>query len=136
MSNKDDKIFYKIIMIGDSDSGKKTIFKKLSSGTFNEKSISTIGMDNRTLSLTINTEEGEKEIEIQLCDTAGQERFRSITTSYYKSSQGILFLYDITKKESLDSINNVSNLAFFNQSKFFSRNQSQKNNNEYKYIFN
>jgi len=106
MSNKDDKIFYKIIMIGDSDSGKKTIFKKLSSGTFNEKSISTIGMDNRTLSLTINTEEGEKEIEIQLCDTAGQERFRSITTSYYKSSQGILFLYDITKKESLDSINN------------------------------
>ena len=105
MSDKDDKIFYKMIIIGDSNSGKKNILKKVSSGTFNEKSISTIGMDNRTLFFTINTEEGEKEIEIQLWDTAGQERFRSVTSSYYNSSQGLLLVYDITKKESLDSIN-------------------------------
>jgi len=98
MSDKDDKIFYKMIIIGDSNSGKKNILKKVSSGTFNEKSISTIGTDNRTLFFTINTEEGEKEIEIQLWDTAGQERFRSVTSSYYNSSQGLLLVYDIRKK--------------------------------------
>lgn len=63
-------------------------------------------MDRRTLTFTINTEDGEKEIDVQLWDTAGQERFRSITTSYYKASNGLLLMYDITKKETFDNINN------------------------------
>ena len=35
-------------------------------------------------------------------DSAGQERFRSITTTYYKSSQGLLLIYDITKKDTFE----------------------------------
>ena len=42
------KITYKLILIGDSAVGKTCIFKKLTSGVFNEKSISTFGMDRRT----------------------------------------------------------------------------------------
>ena len=105
MSNEDDKICYKMLIIGDYNSGKKNILKKVSSGFFNEKSISTIGMDRRTKFFTINTEEGEKEIVIQLWDTAGQERFRSVTSSSYNSFQGLLFVYDVTNKESLDFFN-------------------------------
>jgi small GTP-binding protein len=106
MSNKDNRICYKMVIIGDSDTGKKIILKKIPSGIFNEKFVSTIGMDRRILTFTINTEEGEREIEIQLYDTAGHERFISLTSLYYKSSQGLLFVYDITKKESFDKINN------------------------------
>ena len=102
-----EKTTYKIILIGDSAVGKTCIFKKLTSGVFNEKSISTIGMDRRTLNFTIKDSEGrDLDVEVQLWDTAGQERFRTITNNYYKSSQGLLLIYDITKK---DTFNNVEN---------------------------
>ena len=102
-----EKITYKIILIGDSAVGKTCIFKKIVSGVFNEKSISTIGMDRRTLTFTIKDSEGKDlEVEVQLWDTAGQERFRSITNTYYKSSQGLLLIYDITKR---DTFNNIEN---------------------------
>ena len=101
------KTIYKIILIGDSAVGKTCIFKKITTGVFNEKSISTIGMDRRTLNFTIKDSEGrDLDVEVQLWDTAGQERFRSITNTYYKSSQGLLLIYDITKK---DTFNNVEN---------------------------
>ena len=102
-----EKITYKIILIGDSAVGKTCIFKKITTGVFNERSISTIGMDRRTLNFTIKDNQGKDlEIEVQLWDTAGQERFRSITNTYYKSSKGLLLIYDITKS---DTFNNVEN---------------------------
>lgn len=102
----ENKITYKMIIVGDSAVGKTCIFKKITSGDFSEKSISTIGVDRRTLNFTINSEGKEIEIDVQLWDTAGQERFRSITSSYYKSSQGLLLMYDITRKETFDNIEN------------------------------
>ena len=108
MSNEDSqKITYKMIIIGDSAVGKTCIFKKIVSGVFTEKSISTIGMDRRTLSFKIKSSEGnDLDVDVQLWDTAGEERFRSITSSYYKSSQGLLLMYDITKRETFDNIGN------------------------------
>ena len=108
MSNESsEKTTYKMIIIGDSAVGKTCIFKKIISGSFSEKSISTIGIDRRTLAFIIKNSQGkDMEVDVQLWDTAGQERFRSITTSYYKSSQGLLLMYDITKKDSFDSIEN------------------------------
>lgn len=40
---------------------------------------------------------GEKEAKLQLWDTAGQEKYRSVTRSYYKGAVGVLIVYDITK---------------------------------------
>ena len=106
MSNdtNENKTVYKMVIIGESAVGKTCIFKKIISGVFTDKSISTIGIDRRTLTFNINTEDGEKEIDVQLWDTAGQERFRSITASYYKSSQGLILMQDITKKDSFDTL--------------------------------
>ena len=109
MSTSEKELKYKIILLGDSSVGKTCIFKKITTGQFNEKIISTIGMDRRTLNLEINTsKEGEPEhkqnCDIQLWDTAGQERFRSITKNYYASSQGLLFIYDITKRETFENL--------------------------------
>ena len=39
-------------------------------------------------------------------DTAGQERFRTITTAYYRGAMGILLVYDITSDKSFDNIKN------------------------------
>jgi len=109
MSSDEEKIEYKVVLCGNSAVGKTSIFKKITTGEFYEKNISTIGMDKRTIPLEIEVEEKgnlvKKQVEISLIDTAGQERFKAITKSYYKDSDGVLLIYDITKKESYDKLN-------------------------------
>ena len=104
----DKKIEYKVILIGNTAVGKTSLFKKLTSGQFSEKNISTIGMDKKSLQVEIEVNENNtkvnKNIEISLVDTAGQERFRAITKSYFKESDGILLLYDITNKDSFKNV--------------------------------
>jgi small GTP-binding protein len=105
-----ENIMYKIILIGDSTVGKTCLFKKMTTGAeFNEKIISTIGMDRKSINFNIpvkdkDNKEKEKNFEVQLWDTAGQERFRSITRGYYKDSQGLLLMYDITNRETFDNL--------------------------------
>ncbi len=101
-------IEYKIVLVGDSSSDKTSFFKKIIIGDFYEKNISTIGMDSRTISLDIDFEDNQKiekkSFEIKLFDTSGQERSGSITKNYYKDSDGILLLYDVTNRDSFDNI--------------------------------
>ena len=98
------QLTYKMIIIGDSNVGKTSLFKKITSETFDKNIISTIGIDKRTLDITINTPEGEKNVEIQLFDTAGEERFRSISISYFRGSNGLLIMYDITKNDTFQNL--------------------------------
>ena len=101
-------IDYKIILIGNSNVGKTSIFRKLSTGDFNPKSISTIGLEKKTMEMTLDVEnKGKKEkknFNIHFFDTAGQEKFRAITKSYFKGSDGIILIYDITKRLSFEHI--------------------------------
>ena len=100
---------YKIILIGDSAVGKTSIFKKISSGTFSDRNISTIGMDKRTLNfkdikVEINGKESTEDFNIILYDTAGQERYRAITKNYFQGSDIVLILYDITNRKSFEDV--------------------------------
>ena len=65
-------------------------------------------MDKKSLQVEIEVNENNtkvnKKVEISLVDTAGQERFRAITKSYFKESNGILLLYDITNKDSFKNV--------------------------------
>ncbi|GFS60683.1 ras-related protein Rab-4B, partial [Nephila pilipes] len=49
---------------------------------------------------------GGKSVKLQIWDTAGQERFRSVTRSYYRGAAGALLVYDITSRESYNSLSN------------------------------
>ena len=102
------EINYKIILIGNSGVGKTSFYRKIITGEFNEKNISTIGIEKKTLDLTIDIKkDGKKEKKkfvISLFDTAGQEKFRSVTLNYYKGSDGIFLLYDITDKSSFENV--------------------------------
>ena len=64
---------------------------------YNEDHLVTIGVDFKTKALAI----GSKTINLQLWDTAGQEKYKSVTRSYYKNSNGAIAVYDITERESL-----------------------------------
>lgn len=39
-----------------------------------------------------------------LQDTAGQERYRTITTAYYRGAMGFILMYDITNEESFNAV--------------------------------
>ena len=101
-------ITYKIILLGDSSVGKTCLFKKLTQDIYTEKIISTIGMDRKSIQFMVPIEENGKEIEnnfeVHIWDTAGEERFRTITKQYYKESQGLFLLYDLTKKDTFDNL--------------------------------
>ena len=101
-------INYKFILIGNSGVGKTSIFKKLSTGEFHDKNIATIGIEKKTIDVNIEIDkDGQKQkkaFNISLFDTAGQEKFRSVTFSYYKETDGILLLYDITDRKSFDNV--------------------------------
>ena len=107
LSETDETITYKMILIGDSSVGKTCLFKKLTTGVYSDKNISTIGIDRKSISLKLKVNENgveqEKTFVIQIWDTAGQERFRSITKGYFQDSQGLLLMYDITNKETFDN---------------------------------
>ncbi|VDK63161.1 unnamed protein product [Onchocerca ochengi] len=69
-------------------------------GTFIERQGTTIGVDFSMKTLII---EG-KRVKLQIWDTGGQERFRTITQSYYRSANGILLCYDLTCRQSFESL--------------------------------
>ena len=110
---------YKMTLLGDSGVGKTSLFKKLFTGKFDPRIISTIGVDKRSLNISINTDEGEKDVDRSLFDTAGQERFRSISISYFRESSGFFVMYDITSDESFQNVqqwlndikNNLGNIS-------------------------
>ena len=99
---------YKLILVGDSTIGKTSFFKRITSGIFPEKNVSTIGFDNKMLEFEIMTKEEEKEVKkrisINLTDTAGQERYFSITQSYFKGSNGVFLIYSITDQKSFKNL--------------------------------
>ena len=101
-------IIYKLILVGNTNVGKTSLFKKIISDEFSERNMATIGVDRTTLysdiEIKIKDQIEKHNFEIHLYDSAGQEQFRSITKSYFKQSDGILLLYDVTKRESFEQI--------------------------------
>ena len=98
-NNSYDMIF-KIVLIGDSSVGKTNILSRYISNKYDPNSQSTIGVELSTKNYIFDN----NEVKVQIWDTAGQEKYRSITSSYYKGAQGCLLVYDITRKESFDNI--------------------------------
>lgn len=91
---------FKILLIGDSGVGKTAILCQYCDQIFSEDTSSTIGVDYRTRKVILN----DQSVILQLWDTAGQEKFRNITTSYYRGSQGILIVYDSSNSETLQQV--------------------------------
>lgn len=100
--NDDYDYLFKLLLIGDSGVGKSCILLRFADDTFSESYISTIGVDFKIRTLTING----KRVKLQIWDTAGQERFRTLTTAYYRSAHGIVLVYDVNDRETFFHIEN------------------------------
>ena len=92
---------YKVLLLGDSTVGKTCFLMKYTDEAFQETHMATIGLDYRLKSMKLKN---GKTVKIQIWDTAGQDRFRSITKNYYKGSHGIILIYDITNPITFENI--------------------------------
>ena len=101
MSKKEAK--YKILILGDSKVGKSCFLTRYADKTYQEDYLSTIGMDYKIKNYEL---ENGNIIRLYIWDTAGQDRFRSITSNYYKGADGIILIYDITKQETFNNVRN------------------------------
>ena len=93
---------YKIVVIGDINVGKTSILSRFRYGSFEQSYMPTLGIDFFTKNLFYE----DKTIRLILWDTAGQERFRSLIPSYLKNADCIIIVYDITNKDSFNSLTN------------------------------
>ncbi len=98
---KSRELLYKILLLGDTSVGKTCFLMRYTDNTFQEIHMSTIGLDYKLKNVQL---EDGKFVKIQIWDTAGQDRFRSITKNYYKGAHGIILLYDITDRKSYDNV--------------------------------
>ena len=102
ISSINEDYLFKIIVLGDCAVGKSNILSKYSKNIFNKSSKSTIGVELVTKFFRYEN----KIIKVNIWDTAGQERFTSMITTYYKGAKGALLVYDITRKNTFDNIDN------------------------------
>ena len=106
MSNKNKpksseyQYIFKLILIGNSGVGKSSILQRYMKQTFEESYKCTIGVDFLMKSLEIKG----KTVKLQLWDTAGQEKYKSMVASYYRGANVALVVFDITNHSSFDSL--------------------------------
>ncbi|XP_040267989.1 ras-related protein Rab-25 [Bufo bufo] len=91
---------FKVVLIGESGVGKTNLLSRFTRNEFNHDSRTTIGVEFSTRTLTLD---GHL-VKAQIWDTAGLERYRAITSAYYRGAVGALLVYDITKQQSYESV--------------------------------
>ena len=91
---------FKLLTLGESTVGKSSIILRYTQNEFNASLLSSIGVDFKSKDIMLKNQK----IKIQIWDTAGHERFKTITTSYYRGANAIVIVYDVTERESFEHI--------------------------------
>ena len=99
--DKSDIISFRIITIGDSGVGKTSIIKKYLYNLFDDRSLQTIGLNFSFKEISLKNGE---QIHLKLIDTAGEERYKSMSKSYYKNCDAVLFVFDYNNIETFENI--------------------------------
>jgi Ras-related protein Rab-6A len=102
-------IRHKIVFIGNPTAGKTSLLNRICNDKFQPNYDSTIGVDFFTKTIYYN----ETIFKLQLWDSAGQEKYRSLIPSYIRGASIIFLIYDLSHRDSFESINNW--LGFVNQ---------------------
>ena len=93
-------LMFKILLLGDSGVGKSSLLLRYTKHEFNVDMRSTIGVEFALKYLKIDN----FQLKVQIWDTAGMERYRSITSAYYKGAKGVIIVYDICREKSFENV--------------------------------
>ena len=97
---KDSDLTIKLLLIGNAFVGKTLIVQKFIDNTFSKTTLSTIGVDLQSKIIDING----KKVKYLIWDTAGEDRMKTMTYSYYRGCHAILIVYDVTEQKSFQNV--------------------------------
>ena len=89
-----------LVLIGDSGAGKSCLLNRYAGGAFEDRYISTVGVDFKLRTIEANG----RRTKLQIWDTAGQERFRSVSSTYYRGAHGVAIVYDVASAASFANV--------------------------------
>ncbi len=101
---------FKVLFIGDSNCGKTALTERIVDNVFHDSLQSTIGIDFKFKTILLPdtrispSYSNIKTIKLQIWDAAGQEKFKSIVSSYYRNSHIVFIVYDLTNMNSFNNI--------------------------------
>lgn len=93
-------VMLKALIIGNAGVGKSALLLRYAEDRYDSSYLATIGVDFRVKTF----EKDGQIVKLQIWDTAGQDRFRSITASYYRGAHCVLLTYDVTDRDSFEAI--------------------------------
>ncbi|XP_033375628.1 ras-related protein Rab-44-like isoform X2 [Parus major] len=99
-AEEDYNFVFKVVLIGESGVGKTNLLSRFTRNEFNHDSRTTIGVEFSTRTILV----GDAVVKAQIWDTAGLERYRAITSAYYRGAVGALVVFDITKHQTYDVV--------------------------------
>ena len=112
---KNNELTLKIIILGSTKVGKTCLINQYFNKEFNDNPISTIGIDLQSKYYKFDNDI----VKINFIDTAGQERFDSISSNYLKNVNGVLLIYDITNYDTFWKIDYWNNqIKYYNKNKY------------------
>lgn len=100
MKAEDDCLHCRVVVVGDSAVGKTSLLNQLIDSNFNPFEQSTVGANYQ---LYVEEIDGQK-VEMQIWDTAGQEKFRSLAPIYFRNSTAAVAVYDQTSRPSFEHL--------------------------------
>ena len=111
---------FKLLIIGNSSVGKTSFLFRYADDSFTSAFVSTVGIDFKVKTVFRQDKRVKLQIWVRVStvlesqpflmstkciqDTAGQERYRTITTAYYRGAMGFILMYDVTNEESFSSV--------------------------------
>ncbi|XP_064491907.1 ras-related protein Rab-44 [Pseudopipra pipra] len=91
---------YNVLFVGDSHVGKTSFLYRLHADSFNPNLTATVGLDYRIKNLVVDN----KRFALRLWDSAGQERYHSMTKQFFRKADGVVLMYDITSQYSFSDV--------------------------------
>ena len=100
LSQTDNFINFKIIIVGESGVGKSSLLKRAVQHKFDESYQATIGFEFLLMHFKVN----DLKIKLQIWDTCGQEMYRSLVQGFYRNTSLALIVYDVSQKSTYDKL--------------------------------
>ena len=99
----------KIVLVGDSGTGKSCLMLRFVKDEFVTSTRATIGMDFATRQISVDVMQASEQsvvqrLTMQVWDTAGQEQFHSLTSTYYRRAGGVMVVYDANRRTTFESV--------------------------------
>lgn len=96
MSLRSGKNSFKVVVLGEAGVGKSSLIRRYTQGYFSERTTTTVGVDRIPVNITVDNEN----LLFQVLDTSGCFGFRGLIQSYMNNVDAVIFVYDLTNKES------------------------------------